>query len=177
MRVPEYFGMPSDVKQKTVANFPSRFYKQERDWTCAIACLRTMLSGFLENIPSENYYLDKYNMLPGPYYSKDIKELGLLSDYNAIFSCDMKTDDIDIGIIGKLLGYGYFVMVESLYNYAHWYVVIGYCAVKDEADLEKHRMLIYDPFYDEVKLLNVHEFTTMWCDSDGHEKEFIAVKE
>ena len=67
-------------------------------------------------------------------------------------------------------------MAECMYNYAHWVVVLGYFAVRNAEDTEEHRILIYDPYYDQVRLVIADEFLTMWCDPAGHEKEFVAIR-
>lgn len=176
-RIPEYFGEYKGKAQATVANFPKKLHRQERDWTCSIACLRTILSGVMDEVPDENYFIDTFKMAPGPYYSKDIKNREMITGCESLFSCDLESKDITIDMIGDLLQRGYYVMVESMYNYAHWYVIMGYCAVENETNLEKHKLLIYDPYYNEVRLLNVDEFSGMWCDADNHVKEFIAVRQ
>lgn len=45
-----------------------------------------------------------FKLKPGPHYSKDIKELGILKEYDVLFSYDMNTNDIKIDTITKLLG-------------------------------------------------------------------------
>ena len=67
---------PNIIKyNQNISNVPKIFYPQERDQTCSIACIRTILSGLIDDIPSENDIINKNNMQPGPYYSKDIKKL------------------------------------------------------------------------------------------------------
>ena len=83
--------------------------------------------------------------------------------------------DIDVKT-AKLLAEKYYIMAECMYNYAHWVVVLGYFAVRDPEDTEEHRILLYDPYYDQVRLVIADEFLTMWCDPDGHVKEFVAIR-
>lgn len=173
----EFYEPIKLLHDKVVANAPKRLYPQETDWTCSLACIRTMLSGFIENVPDEDFYVEKYKMEPGPYYSKDIKKIGILDEYDVVYGCDEKDKTFD-----KVLDYvedGYFVMLESMYNYMHWYVLLGYYPLKN-GDIEESRMLVYDPYYDKIKLLNVDEFIAMWIDGDfEHTKvkeDFIAVK-
>ena len=56
---------------------------------------------------------------------------------------------------------GYYVMVESMYNYAHWMVLLGYYPL-EQANVEKSRLLVYDPWFDQVRLLIADEFLPMW---------------
>ena len=46
----------------------------------------------MNNVPDEKYFVDKYELTPGPYYSKDIKRLGILDEYDAIYRCDEKLE-------------------------------------------------------------------------------------
>ena len=74
---------------------------------------------------------------------------------------------------------GYFVMLESMINYAHWTVLLGYYPLCGN-DLEKAKLLMYDPYYDEVRLVNADEFISMWRDGSYEttriDRDFIAVK-
>lgn len=116
-------------------------------------------------------------MLPGPHYSKDIKRMGILDGYDAIYGCDCKDTDMDTVL--SLMEKGYILMLEHMYNYAHWTVLLGFYPLHDN-EIETTTMLMYDPYYDEVRLYNVDEFTGMWMDG-GYtepriEKDFIAVR-
>lgn len=165
------------LHDRVTTNAPKKLYPQETDWTCSVACIRTLLSGIIENVPSEEFYVETYEMKPGPHYSKDIKKLGILDEYDVIYGCDEKDKTFD-----KMLDYvedGYFVMLECMYNYQHWFVFLGYYPLKD-CDVEESRLLVYDPYYDETRLLSVDEFISMWIDGEfGHtqvKEDFIAVK-
>lgn len=164
-------------KKNVVAKNPKFFFPQERDWTCSIACIRTILSGITDTVPTENEFIDVYNLSPGPYYSKDIKSKQLLEHYEVLYGCDA-----EIKAFEDLLEYmeqGFFVMLESMYNYAHWMVLLGYYPFND-CDLENAKLLMYDPYYNNVRLLNVDEFLTMWIDgnhaTNGIKKDFIAIR-
>ena len=66
----------------------------------------------------------------------------------------------------NLLENGYYIMLESMVNYSHWMVLLGYYVVKDTKNLEEHKILFYDPYYDDLKLLNADEFIGMWIDGN-----------
>lgn len=176
-RKSEYFGEGSLRHKKVVTNAPVMLYPQERDWTCVFACIRTILSGITEEVPGEDCYVENYRLNPGPRYSKDIKELQLLSAYDTIYGCDSTEHDFDTVL--DYMEQGYFLMLESMHNYAHWMVLLGYYP-KTEDDIEKAKLLMYDPYYDEVKLVNTDEFIGMWRDGDYEhsrvDKDFIAVR-
>jgi len=173
-----YFSERQHLLHDTViANPPKKMYPQETDWTCSVACIRTLLSGFLDSVPSEEALVGAANLQPQPYYSKDIKALGLLNKYDAVYGCDSPADNFD-----AILDYvedGYFVMLECMYNYAHWFVLLGYYPLKN-GNAEESKLMIYDPYYDEVRLLRVDEFITMWIDGNHEttkvEKDYIAVR-
>ena len=118
-RMSEYFQPNGEYREFCVGRTPKKLYKQERDWTCAIACIRTMLSAFNEE-KDEAWYVDTYQMVPGPHFSKDIKRLGILDNYDVVYGCDEEDRDLN-----KVLAYseaGYYVMLESMYNFSHWMV-------------------------------------------------------
>ncbi len=177
-RLKEYFLEDNEeFPNININNTPPKFYRQERDWTCSIACLRTLLSGIQDKVESENEFIIKYKFEIEPHYSKDIKYRNIFTDdLKVIYGCDHKNTSIK-----QLFSYmedGYYIMVESMYNYAHWFVLLGYYAIGD--DPEKHKISIYDPYYDEVRFLNADEFSGMWLDGD-HEKtkvykDFIAIR-
>lgn len=77
--------------EETAIMIPKRLFPQERDWTCSIACLRSITSS-PKNIGTECFIVENYNLKPGPHYSKDIKELNILKDFSVEFGCDLKKD-------------------------------------------------------------------------------------
>ena len=174
----EYFQVESLEHKSIVSNPPKKLYPQEKDWTCAVACLRTMMSGFLEEVPAEEYLVEQYKLKPGPHYSKDIKSYHMLNEYDVVYGCDNEQSDFD-----AVLDYasdGYFVMLESMLNYAHWMVFLGYYPSSSDS-LEETKLLMYDPYYDEVRLLNADEFISMWRDGNYEntrvDKDFIAIRQ
>lgn len=176
-RKDQLFKRTTLLHNGVVSNAPKKLFPQETDWTCSIACIRTILSGIIENVPSEEYYVNTYKMIPGPHYSGNIKELGILDEYDVIYGCDETEKTFD-----KVLDYlenGYFIMLESMYNYSHWLVLLGYYPLGDD-DLEKSRLLMYDPYYDETRLFSVDEFISMWIDGNYAqtkvERDFIALR-
>jgi len=168
---------PELAHQTVIANPPKTLYPQGTDWTCSIACIRTMLSGIMDTVPCEEEIIEKYALKPGPHYSGDIKRLGILEGYDAVYGCDHNGVDFD-----SILSYmknGYYIMLESMYNYAHWYVLLGYYPLS-EGNIETGSLLIYDPYYHNTRLLNTDEFICMWIDGNyaksGIERDFIALK-
>ena len=176
-RMSEYFMPSKESREKSYGRIPAKLYKQERDWTCAIACIRTMLSAFDEE-KEEAWYIEKYNLAPGPHFSKDIKRIGILDDYDAVFGCDEQEKTMDK--ILDLSKDGYYIMLESMYNFSHWMVFVGYFSVRGAANIEEHRMLLYDPYLDSMRLVSAEEFEGMWMDGNhkdnGVYRDFIAVR-
>lgn len=180
-RKAEYFtDCKPTVPRKSVNYSCGTYYKQERDWTCSIACIRTMSSKFMKEVPSEDFFVEAYELKPGPHYSKDIKTLGILDEFSVVYGCDIGENEKNINTIIDLISDGYAVMMETMLNYAHWVVVLGYFIIGEPEDLEKHTMLVYDPYYDKVRLLIADEFLAMWIDGNhsdtGVVKDFIAIK-
>lgn len=162
---------------KVISLAPPILYPQERDWTCFIGSLRTILSGLTSTVPTENELIDKLNLIPNPYFSKDIKKWDLLSTYDVIYGCDNK--DITFDDILDYYVNEYFIMLECMINYSHWMVLLGYYPLNNN-EIEMSKLLLYDPYYDEVRLMNTDEFISMWADGNHNdnkiEKDFIAIK-
>ena len=177
MRKFEHFTKTEIETNQCVALSPLKLYKQERDWTCSIACIRTLLSNIVETSPSEDWFIKQYKMSHGPYYSHDIKELGMLSQYDVKFGCDER---LDLDGILQLIQNGYYVMLESMINYAHWMVLLGFYPLADNKDLETSTLLFYDPYYNKIRLVNADEFLGMWLDGDhwtnNITNDYIAIK-
>lgn len=173
----ECFEVGSLTHKTIVANPPKTLYPQERDWTCGLASLRTMMSGFSEEVPTEDYLVTTYNLAPGPHYSKNIKSYHMLDEYDVIYGCD--TEDHTFDTVLDYVSQGYYVMLESMQNYAHWLVLLGYYPLVD-GDIEHSKILMYDPYYDQVRLFNTDEFISMWRDGNYEntrvDKDFIAIK-
>lgn len=177
MRKFELFSKLKLNTQTCVSNVPRVLYKQERDWTCSIACIRTLLSNVSDNVLSEDEFISIFKLAPSPYYSKDIKSLCILSNIDVVYGCDF--DEVTFDTVLDYLSTGYYVMVECMINYAHWLVLLGYFPVCNN-NVEASELLLYDPYYDKVRLVNVDEFVSMWIDGDyGNTNvkcDFIAIK-
>lgn len=177
IRREEYFGKCELKHHQIVSMQPRELFPQETDWTCAVACIRTMLSGVTEHVPTEQEFVQMCGMKPGPHYSKEIKEGGLLEQYDVVYGCDADRKDFDM--ILDYMEEGYYMMLECMYNYAHWMVLLGYYPLEG-SDIERSKLLMYDPYYDQVRLMHVDEFISMWIDGDfansGVERDFIAIR-
>lgn len=182
-RQSEYFSKLSDNKIKyNILHAPRKVFCQERDWTCSIACIRSLLSGVLslEEVPDEGSVITRYKLQPGPYYSKDIKEWGIFDDLaisKVIYGCDFAFNNTSQEDILRLLNRDFYIMVESMINYSHWLVLLGFTCADDR---EHCQVLSYDPYYNKMRVDIADEFFSMWHDGD-HEKtgihhDFIAIR-
>lgn len=172
-----YFEQNQINTNTAMSKVPLQLLPQETDWTCSIACIRTILSGIIKNVPSEQELIKCYSLSPGPHYSKDIEKYGILDSYDVIYGCNLEQKSFDLVL--DYMREGYFLMLESMYNYAHWMVLLGFFPI-DNSDIEKSKLLFYDPYYNQVRMLCVDEFISMWIDGNhkdnGIEKDFIAIK-
>lgn len=163
---------------KNLSVIPPICYPQERDWTCAFACIRSLLSAIDEDVISEDELVEKYQLTPEPYYSADIKKMGLLDEYDAVYGCDMKK--ITFLDILELCDKGYYIMLESMVNYSHWMVFMGYLRISNKNNLEQNQFLFFEPYYNQMRLMIAEEFLGMWIDGDYMnskvKKDFIAIK-
>lgn len=161
----------------SVSVVPPKLYPQMRDWTCALACLRSITSGIVD-IGDDETLVKKFNLRPGPMYSEDIKRLGVLdcysNDIDIIYG--FERSDFDIEGLWNLLRDGYRIMVEWMYSFDHWTILLGYFAVDEDAD--RHMMLMYDPYCGELFTIRAGHFEVMWKSAaeDGPVGDFIAIR-
>lgn len=176
-RKSELFTKQYTKENLCVTKVPPKLFPQERDWTCSIACIRTMTSAFGRGPKDEDWYISNFNLSPGLHYSKDIKEKRILQGYTVEYGCDYTNFEFDNLV--KLLGQGYYIMVEGMINYSHWLVLLGYYTLGSKDDLENNFVLLYDPYYDELKLIRADEFNKIWqggeFDNTGVNHDFIAI--
>ncbi len=177
-RKSEYFDKLKTNKHNSVGNIPLNFYVQERDWTCAVACIRTLISKIEPNLMSEDEFVTKYNLKPGPHYSKQLKAYNMLDKYDAIYGCD--NPDITLDDIISYMEKGYFVMLESMINYSHWLVLISYLTIPTPYGYEGYQLVFYDPYYNNIRMMSADEFIGVWIDGPYEKtkvkKDFIAVR-
>lgn len=173
----EYFQNTPFLREisHNVSTMSPKLYPQSRDWTCSLACLRTITSGII-SLESEDELIDGYKMRPGPYYSKDIKKLGILTGQNidVIYGCDMLPDEKDVSVLWEYMSQGWRIMTDWLMSYDHWTVLLSY--IKSQHGPDYDELIYYDPYCDEVlKIRNAH-FSEMWMNTSGNIKDFIAVR-
>lgn len=178
MRKQEYFLKRTTTQNDSISLTPPKLYPQERDWTCSVACLRTILSAFTEEVPEESSFVVNCGMEPGPCYSAGVKEMGILEGYDVIYGCD--NPNIEFEDIIDMMKAGYYIMLESMVNYSHWMVLLGYYTIAPFEDMEKYQMLFFDPYYNQVRMINADEFLGMWIDGNyvesKIEKDFVAIR-
>lgn len=162
----------------SVSNCPPRLLRQERDWTCAFACIRTIMSAFDAGWINETDIIKRYKLTPGPYFSYDLKKLGIINHMDVVYGCDNPFVSFDDII--RYMKSGYYVMLESLTNYSHWMVLLGCYVLGDATDAESIKLSFYDPYYNDIKFVLLDEFINIWIDAEkednGIEKDFLAIK-
>lgn len=143
-------------------------YRQKRDWTCSIACLRTICShkDFL-NISEEDVLKKIPSIKPGPQWSSNIKSWGLLPE-DTIYGCE-RTIELE-GLLELLRTHN--VMMESKYSGGHWLAILSYHVNgHNEAKVE-----LYDPWKDAIRIESAAEVIYMWHDSNNpHYHDFVAI--
>ena len=159
MRKSEYFKPPREIQiMNNASMIPGMLYKQNRDWTCALACIRSITHDICY-IGDEDKLIEEYKLEPGPLYSKDIVKLGILDDYHIVTPADYQYG-YDAELLYNLLMLNYYVMVETMICYDHWLVLCGYIA-NDNTSVEKQYLLLYDPYYDNLRQMSVDEFESV----------------
>lgn len=174
----ELFPLVRGLSPVSVGRVPKHLLRQERDWTCALACVRTALTCFLDAPPSEGALIERGGFRPGPLFSDDLMKLLKTEEWELRCGCD--APEAELGDVIALLDEGYSVMLESMYNYSHWMVLLGYFALGSGELAETDRLLCYDPYYHEVRLLNADEFSGMWLDGNhaknGVRGDYLALR-
>ena len=164
------YGAPVGTVMSTI----TEVFPQERDWTCSVACIRTLLSsvGVKED---EDYFINNLNIIKGPQNSRDIKNWGLIyKDDSIIYGCDKPVSDDLAGDLTKLLQ-THNVMVECMLNYAHWLVILSYIQL---GSLEDDIIIFYDPYFNEVRQIRADEFFSMWWDIGDKplHRDYVAIR-
>lgn len=171
----EYFGETPDVKGPSIVNTPVNFYRQERDWTCSIACVRTVISAFNNNISEEQIIKDN-NLKMGGQHIEDMKKWSCFKDLKLESQETRPIKDIQ-GLYDLLLD-NYIIICAHAYNLYHYIVCYGYLTTNERQNPENQCILFYDPYLDEHKLINADIFDTMWYDIGTNKyRDYIAVKQ
>lgn len=163
-----------EIPKKSYSITPPKLYQQKKDWTCAVACIRSILSAFNIFMPEDDI-VSEYSLNPHPLFSKDIKKLNIFEDNDVIYGCNISNEKIDINYLINLLYDDYYIMIETMFSYSHWMILLGYYNFG-----EIKTLIFYDPYYNELKKFNLEEFYVMWKDGNYNKnkiiKDFIAVK-
>lgn len=169
----EYFGEIMSAPADIVIVDRNRLVlrRQHRDWTCSVACLRTILCTNM----SEDYMIDMLGLQPGPHYSKDMKQtVNIFGHYQFDFGCDCDGDtQTRFAKLLTMLGIGWSVMIETIHNGGHWLILLGYYPVG--TTIADCNLLLWDPYLGETRLENAEEVISMWSDGNSV-NDYIAVK-
>lgn len=176
----EYFPLdkPYPCNGVTVGVIPPRLFKQERDWTCSMACLRTLLSlgtRYDLSIPEEDEFISRYGIKPGPHYSQEVKTwiLGLKGEFR------FGHEDYDVpdeSKVWEMLRDGWSVAVNWLMSYDHWCVILGWYVLSDAP--ENNIVQFYDPYYNDVRWVHAPDLGVMWQSGnpDGPKRDYFAYR-
>lgn len=176
----EYFKAYNTLQTKeSVSHIPKYMFHQHRDWTDHIACLRTIMSYCVPEVPDEDAVIKQIGMQPGMYYSADIYGWKYLDKFPLETKYGCLNTKVSFDDMLQLLKDDWFVMMQTMINYSHWLVLCGYYCI-DGDDIERNKVLYYDPYYDTVQLACADEFIEMWVDGafvKSHVKnDFVAVR-
>lgn len=178
-RIYEYFSDAKVTGFKEVASsIPPMLYRQERDWTCSIACLRSIASKFT-TMEDESKIIEQYELKPGPHYARDIESKGLLKHFD--YEINIEAPDVwrDLHRLYKLLKDGATIMVETCRSFDHWLVLLAYFTNGAEYT-EDQSILMWDPYYNEPILMRASEFCDIWLSGNWEKNkiicDFIAIK-
>lgn len=176
----EHFEQASPIGlDNAVASVPPKMFRQERDWTCSIACLRTIASKF-KDVEGEDEIVRKYGLNPGPHYTDDLVKCGILDEFDFEVSSTVPPNVAEeLKRVYHLLETGATVMVETCRSFDHWLVLLAYFPGGHEYTEDQY-VLMWDPYYAETFLMRVSEFCDEWLsgywESNGVACDFIAIK-
>lgn len=175
-----YFGNTSSiygVGNKTKMSNIAKCYPQETDWTCSLACLRTLLSGSRYTVPSEELLVQLLNKQPGPVSSNDLlksKIFTLIDREDVQLAYDKPiTYDYANELISLLETHN--IMIACTLNGGHWLSVLGYVSL---GSIEEDQIILYDPYYHSTRMFRADEIFSMWTGSfpDSLDGDYIAIK-
>ena len=159
----------------SIVNTPVDFYRQERDWTCSIACIRTAIS-YKNNRITEDEILKQENLKMGGQKIRDMKNWQCLKGLDILTYQEKKLEGIKD--LYELLLDNYIVICETSYNWWHYVVAYGYLTTKDKIKIDEQLVQFYDPYYDEHKLMRAELFEQMWFDQEDKEfNRYLAVSQ
>lgn len=176
-RLNEYFGESTYGEGKsTVMTTVKNLFKQDRDWTCSIASLRTIMSGYYpdSDVLSEDEFINLYGLKKGPYNSLDLHDAGILNSIPHQAGYSIPAPSTNQAVFLTSLMEDYNVMIECMVNVAHWIVLLGYVKL---GNLEQDMFIYYDPYYHRINTIVADELISMWYDIGKHplQRDYIAI--
>ena len=166
-----YYGVSTGTSLSTI----KETFPQERDWTCGLACFRTLLSATYDPVISEDTLIKYLQRKPGPVSSEDFigyKHLFETDTYKLQLGAEKPIENNLCGELTTLLK-THNVMVACTLNGGHWLVILGYL---DLGTIEEDKIIFYDPYYNDVRTFRADEFLSMWVSTDGDlDHDYIAV--
>lgn len=172
----EDYKFKNELKEN-IWNVPEHLYGQERDWTCSIAVLKTILSSIYD-LGTESEIIDKFKFEQGPHYSQDIQNKSIIDNKKVEiqFGCNDKYKK-DISEILLLMKNGYYIAMETMINFDHWVVLLGYTHL---GDFDEDLITYFCPYFSEIRTVHFSEFVEMWKSGNYTEngviQDYIAVK-
>ena len=153
--IPLHFQMDVAV----YATIPT-LYQQEHNWSCAVACLRTICG--IET--DENSLIDRLGIIPGPHYSKEIMQRHWVPDRLLACYGALSQPLVDISDLWELMRNGYRVMAACDFLGGHWVVLLAIIPTPSDWDL-----VYWDPYFACTRVCKLEEFAPIW-------RDFIAVR-
>lgn len=157
----------------TIMSNVQSVYKQDRDWTCSIACLRTIAS-HTAYLPEEYDILQRYKINKGPQSSHSIRDW-MKDDERFRYGCvDTIPEDYKLTYLTDLMK-THNVMIECMLNYEHWVVILGYVYLGSD---ELAQFIVYDPYYNNVRVIIAEELVSMWYGVEDYpiHRDYVACR-
>lgn len=157
-------------KYTQLASVP-HLYPQERDWTCSVACLRSIVSG--EYDISEDSIVDSCPIEMGPQTSKAVRHWMPYATSRFLFGAYQPLPEKDTLRALVELMKTHTVMIECMINYEHWVVLLGFTYL---GSLENSMFILYDPYLNTVRTVMAEELLNEWfyVTTDGPDHDYVA---
>lgn len=167
----QYYGNSTG----TVYSSVTHTFRQQRDWTCGIACMRCLLAGKVAQLPTEDEIIERASLKPGP---RNSLQLGDVYDKLGLGISYKNGNEPQRGHIAPWitdLMRSHDIAIECAINGAHWITLMAYIG---RGHVAEDTVVYYDPYFDEVRLIRAEELFSMWMATEKGllDRDYFAIQ-
>lgn len=138
-----------------VSEIPKNLYVQERDWTCAIACFRSIVDSDI----AEPNFIQQNSIMRGPHYTTEMKTKEWPHPNFEVKYAEGDVSDLDPSVVWQHLYEHWRVMLETDLNGGHWMIVLALVPTQNSWDA-----VVWDPYYGRARVFDLPELLCMCHD-------------